>query len=337
MKLLGAAAALILPQLCAAAGSTCYYPNGRIAAPDAPCNPDAENSPCCGAGSGTVCLTNGLCLSAGGGTIRGSCTDKAWTAGECPNYCMFAQTGGTDLVSCSNVTHTDTSYCCDGYRAFCCDDGVDRFDVLPSNPQIAARYDSALGRFTSVAQRTTSSSSSSSTSSATSTGTSTGEPTTSTGNPTSSSPTESSTSQPTSEPDSPSPGLSTGAQAGIGVGVAALVIALIAVVFLLFKLRKAKQAAAAATATSPSTAAAGPDGQGAWEQQPYSDHKDGPPYYSGRVEMGPGMPPAELAHEPPRTGELGGYELSSELPSSPSSWQQQQQQQQQQQYQQQYR
>jgi hypothetical protein len=69
-------------QTCLAA-SKCYYPNGDESA-DYPCDPDAEESVCCADASvGFACLSNKLCLSPGGRTARGSCTDKTWKSPEC--------------------------------------------------------------------------------------------------------------------------------------------------------------------------------------------------------------------------------------------------------------
>jgi hypothetical protein len=68
----------------------CYYPNGLEAANDHPCDPSDTNSACCGGGLGAVCLTNKLCRSPDGNTIRGSCTDKSWASADCPQYCLGA-------------------------------------------------------------------------------------------------------------------------------------------------------------------------------------------------------------------------------------------------------
>ena len=151
---------------------------------------------------------------------------------------LGAVTGGTDLVSCSNVTGSDTSYCCDGPAfAFCCDKGVARFDVLPSKPQVLARWDAKATQFVAVSQTvtaTTSSYTSSTTSRATSSATT---------NPPVAATLSSSASQ-TAPPESTTiaqpPSLSTAAQAGIGVGAAFLALALAAVAYLLFKLRNKK-------------------------------------------------------------------------------------------------
>ena len=85
--LLGALAAL---QTCSA---KCYYPDGTQAA-DFPCDPDAENSMCCGDGRpvkdfvGFACLSNKMCQSSSGRIIRGSCTDPTWKSPECVGYCL---------------------------------------------------------------------------------------------------------------------------------------------------------------------------------------------------------------------------------------------------------
>ncbi|KAK3898023.1 hypothetical protein C8A05DRAFT_19320 [Staphylotrichum tortipilum] len=220
------------------AQNQCFYPNGARATNDFPCDPEAADSSCCGGGMGTVCLSNKLCSGPDGNIIRGSCTNKDWNSSGCPLFCLTAMTGGTDLVSCSNVTRTDTSYCCDGGRPFCCDDGVARFEVLPSRPQTVARWDAKASQFVVVQEQTSSSGASATSSQTSSTATSTF------GSVTSSS-TESSGSQ-TSPPRAPdssaaqSGGLSSAAQAGIGVGAGVLALALGAVAYLLFKLRSKK-------------------------------------------------------------------------------------------------
>jgi len=66
----------------------CFYPNGVLATSDAPCDPDAADSPCCGKGMGTVCLTNKLCSGPDGNIIRGSCTNKDWNSPGCPLFCL---------------------------------------------------------------------------------------------------------------------------------------------------------------------------------------------------------------------------------------------------------
>lgn len=65
----------------------CYYPNGKVAEPDFPCDVNAEVSVCCG-GRGTQCMSNRLCQDPDGRVIRGSCTDKNWLSPECGLYCL---------------------------------------------------------------------------------------------------------------------------------------------------------------------------------------------------------------------------------------------------------
>ncbi|KAK1987079.1 hypothetical protein LZ30DRAFT_703533, partial [Colletotrichum cereale] len=66
--------------------------------------------------------------------------------------CVFfadAMTGGTDLISCSNVTGIGTSYCCD-HAANCCNSGIGRFDILPAEPQVWATWNRESTRFVVV-------------------------------------------------------------------------------------------------------------------------------------------------------------------------------------------
>lgn len=74
----------------------CYYPDGSTAKQDAPCS-STGNSTCCG--SQYACLSNNICASVdttddptdSTGYVRGSCTDKSWTAGACPMFCKDGQ------------------------------------------------------------------------------------------------------------------------------------------------------------------------------------------------------------------------------------------------------
>ncbi|KAK3292907.1 uncharacterized protein B0H64DRAFT_476539 [Chaetomium fimeti] len=229
---------LFLAHLCLAQ-KQCYYPNGQIAVNDSPCDPDADDSPCCAGGQGTTCLSNKLCRGPDGNTVRGSCTDKRWDSPDCALFCLTANTGGTDLISCANVTGSDTTYCCDNHRAYCCDSGVARFEVLPPKPQILANWDDRASAFLPFKQTTSSSTSSKSTS------TSTRPPTNSSTPPpypTASTPTSNTQLPGTSADPIAAPTLPLAAQAGIGAGAGVLAIALAAVAYLVFKLRRNKWA-----------------------------------------------------------------------------------------------
>ncbi|KAK6193929.1 Protein SABRE [Pestalotiopsis sp. IQ-011] len=137
---------------------------------------------------------------------------------------MSASTGGTDLISCSNVTNTDTSYCCDHTNG-CCDSGVSRFTVLPASPTTVATWNSTLSRYVQLSTSTSSSS--------TSTTTGTQSEKTTSGSSTATSSSTSGAASPTSS--SSSSGLSTGAAAGIGVGGAVAAIAIAAAIFFLVR------------------------------------------------------------------------------------------------------
>ncbi|KAL6697227.1 hypothetical protein J3F84DRAFT_368357 [Trichoderma pleuroticola] len=218
---------LLVP--CSAALKQCYYPNGSPSS-DFPCDPNAKQSACCGGGLGAACLSNKLCQSNDGNIIRGSCSDKNWSSPECANFCLSADTGGTDLISCSNVTNTDTSYCCDHTNG-CCNSGAGRFNVLPKNPQVWATWDNGATVYKVVG--TVFTGTPSTTSRAPTKATSTTTTTTTSAAPTNSSPSQSNQSS----------GLSNGAKAGIGVGVAVGVILVAVVAFLVWKLRQRKASA----------------------------------------------------------------------------------------------
>lgn len=168
------------------------------------------------------------------------------------------------MVSCSNVTNTDTSYCCEGVSE-CCDSRVGLMNIQPPNPGIWAAWDADSDGYVVRAPLSTASSTSSSTSTSTSTTSTTEEaetPTTSTAGTTgNATPTDTASGQ---SPDDQSDrstnsgneasaastgGLSTGAQAGIGVGAAAGAILLAALAFVFWKYKRLQaQTAAAATA-----------------------------------------------------------------------------------------
>ncbi|KAI1631020.1 hypothetical protein F4809DRAFT_634189, partial [Biscogniauxia mediterranea] len=215
---------LLCPSL--AAVSRCYYPDGEIS-PDYPCNADLDSSACCGGSAGSVCLSNNLCQTRDGDVIRGSCSDQYWGAAECAHYCLSSVTGGVNLISCSNVTNDDTSFCCDNTDG-CCDSGDGRFSVAPHNPTTYATWHTLSSRYVVLEAVSTST------------------PVTS-----SSSPTSSSSIQPTqaTQTSSPSPtaansppgdssDLSTGAKAGIGVGAGVGVVVIILLSYVLWRLRK---------------------------------------------------------------------------------------------------
>lgn len=328
LTLFGAIALLSIFQfpLCSAQNK-CYYPNGLEATGDSPCDPSAENSACCGKSQGAYCLTNKLCRGPDGNTIRGSCTDKNWTSPECAMYCLSmplsisarsqryitnnnhlpgANKGGNDLISCQNVTNTDTSYCCDGHRDFCCDSGVARFDVLPSNPQTWATWNVAATSFIVVNKaQATSTPSSSLSSSATTTPTQTTTSLTSEQPPSTTAtyardnPSESSQAEPNQSPSS----LSTAVQAGIGAGVGVVVILIAAIGFLVWKLRRTKKA----TAEAAAAAAVAAQSQDHWNGYGQGDGSESAGWYysAGGVS----------AHkEPLPTQEVDGRGIIVELP-----------------------
>ncbi|RGP63541.1 hypothetical protein FLONG3_9847 [Fusarium longipes] len=294
-KLIAALFLYFLPTCLAA--SKCYYPNG-IEANDFPCDPDAEESVCCSGGLGTMCLSNKLCIGADGNTLRGSCTDKNWASPECAMFCLdkwLRGSGGADLISCSNVTGSDTSFCCD-HNPGCCNSGVGRFNVLPSDPQIWATWDRKAteyavvstvftGESTSTAAAVTSDASSLVTSATSTVITTTSEAATS-----------SSVPDTSASPDD-SAGMPIGAKAGIGAGIGVGAVLAAAVVYLLWRMRKNKKAAEREKQLPP--AYYGPGVGASWRQSHY-------PY--GTKEFQP-QPPQELHGQA-----LQGYSVRAELP-----------------------
>ncbi|KAI8672056.1 hypothetical protein NCS56_00667900 [Fusarium sp. Ph1] len=243
------------------AAQKCYYPNGEEA-PDHPCDEDAEVSACCGGSFGSICMSNKLCAGGDGGIVRGSCTDKNWASPECPLYCLGADTGGTDLVGCSNVTNTDTSYCCD-HNANCCDNGVGRFNVYPSKPKPWATWNRQATEYLVVGTMYTGDPASS-TAEATTTATSESSSASTTSEAATSATGEAQAPEPT---EASAPGLSTGAQAGIGVGVGVGALVVAAVIYLFWKMRKNEKAAKEAKHSPPDYGA--PQMDNAWQQTHY--------------------------------------------------------------------
>ncbi|KAL4999592.1 hypothetical protein BDV10DRAFT_164599 [Aspergillus recurvatus] len=92
-------------------GATCYYPNGNEAANDVQCTPGA-NSACCG--SGSICLSNGLCMSIVQpfGLSRGSCTDPSFEIDECTSACTDIQRNTGCAIIPYNNTDQGAYYCC---------------------------------------------------------------------------------------------------------------------------------------------------------------------------------------------------------------------------------
>ncbi|KAK3985668.1 hypothetical protein QBC44DRAFT_334583 [Cladorrhinum sp. PSN332] len=259
MKLLSSiATSLLLAQSCLAA-KRCYYPSGKEAVGDHPCDPDAEDSPCCaGQGLNHHCLSNGLC--AGGTQIaRGSCTDQSWRSGECTQVCLSAAFSdrGSDLVSCRNATGPDTdSYCClPNASGDCCNKGIGRFSILAELPHTWATFDSASSKFAIVTPKSKNDPSPSAT-------------TTSSSSTSTSATARETASTPTSDPDrdsngsekqpgsgqqtenGSSSGLSGGAKAGIAVGAAVGALLIGAILYLLWKLKKSRDMHAAPQAPS---------------------------------------------------------------------------------------
>lgn len=157
--------------------------------------------------------------------------------------CVDTEGAVQDLVSCSNVTGSDTSYCCAG-AVNCCDGGVGRFNILPSKPQTWAMWDASSAEYLVVTPlaRTGSASRTAVATSATPTPDASGRTrslTTASQTPaqTGTAPGQSEGSQ----GSTPSGGLSQGAQAGIGVGAAVGVLLISAVGYLWWKLKRTKK------------------------------------------------------------------------------------------------
>ncbi|KAK7935887.1 hypothetical protein PG985_001382 [Apiospora marii] len=274
--------------LCAGAG-TCYYPNGKVAADDLPCNPNSDVSPCCGNGLGWVCMENGLCLAPQGNTIRGSCTDKNWGEG-CTRFCLGENLGGTDLISCENSTGIDTSYCCDHQNGPCCENGVGRFNVLPPHPSTSATYNNQASRYDVLPQSLKPSPTPTSPSSAAGPKASDrdGQSSADQSGPAATA----GTAQPT---DKSSEGLSSSASAGIGVGVGLGVSALAVISYLLWRRHRKNKASRDFAQGSPS----GPYGvaSGMPQQQAVAEYYKPQPQPQWQTSPPQEMPSSTYVHE----------------------------------------
>ncbi|RMJ06706.1 hypothetical protein CDV36_013694 [Fusarium kuroshium] len=105
------------------AHAQCYYPDGKDATTDKPCQPDAEVSACCA--DGYVCMSTGMCqfvdLEGTGRFARGSCTNQDWSSSSCPNYCIDGdEAGGADVTRCQG--YTDRFFCPKSQTANVCKD-----------------------------------------------------------------------------------------------------------------------------------------------------------------------------------------------------------------------
>ncbi|KAI4217745.1 MAG: hypothetical protein L6R36_009290 [Xanthoria steineri] len=155
----------------------CFFPNGKTAVGDIPCNPTAADSVCCG--KGWTCLSSKVCEfnqdsldsdvdNSIGEQWRGSCTDKDWQSGLCPKFCYeqnenWARDGPQWVRSCGQK-----NYCCQpgpGNATSCCEKGEQfKLDaarvltVIPENPETVSTSSSTM---TSAQPRTSSLSSSS--------------------------------------------------------------------------------------------------------------------------------------------------------------------------------
>ena len=80
----------ILGKVSTISAQKCYFPDGSVSSHDTPCRAPSSGqaSSCCAYSD--VCLDNNLCLAQGGGEAfsRGSCTDREWQSGDCPQFCQ---------------------------------------------------------------------------------------------------------------------------------------------------------------------------------------------------------------------------------------------------------
>ncbi|KAL2152770.1 hypothetical protein VTH82DRAFT_5955 [Thermothelomyces myriococcoides] len=189
---------------------------------------------------------------------RGSCTDPTWQSPECPKFCTHLEDGGYYMVSCANVTQTDTFYCCTD-RPYCCDRGIGRQEILPPPSVTWATWNPEQTRYNVVnplatGSTTISSLSSSSTSSSASFSSSSLTSSSSASSRLAEQPSETRTTANPGDPEEPdsgesnfdeSTGLTKAAQAGIGVGAVGGALLIAAVAYLWWRLDRTQKVLAA--------------------------------------------------------------------------------------------
>jgi hypothetical protein len=117
--------------------AVCYFPNGETIQ-DTPCSPESANSTCCG--PGYACLSNNVCgltehvaadiRKLSPYYVRASCTDKTWSAKECPSFCKNTTNGdnvgvgGMGVAKCDGDGSVDRYYCRNSLTADLTDNAI---------------------------------------------------------------------------------------------------------------------------------------------------------------------------------------------------------------------
>lgn len=132
--------------------STSYKYSGQIGntgtddSGDVPCDPDAQVSACCGAGS--ICLSNLYCYDANITTanVPGTCTDQSFTDPACPCPPTTSLDYTDDVTFCP-----DGSYCCGNNNTACCSSNSGNLEIFYGNPgTIPSATASLLGYYSSL-------------------------------------------------------------------------------------------------------------------------------------------------------------------------------------------
>lgn len=119
-----------------ATATTCYKYSGQIgdtgtddAVDDVPCDPNAQVSACCGAGS--ICISNLYCYDANITTpnVPGTCTDQSFTGPACPCPPTTSLDYTYDVTFCP-----DGSYCCGNNNSACCSSNNGNLEIFYRNP-----------------------------------------------------------------------------------------------------------------------------------------------------------------------------------------------------------
>ncbi|KAF2216998.1 hypothetical protein CERZMDRAFT_80986 [Cercospora zeae-maydis SCOH1-5] len=86
----------------------CYFPDGSLSKHKS-CSAMGTASSCCA--SNAFCLDNGLCFEEGVVT-RGSCTDKDWKSGACPDYCKAEQPNRSVAITPCSMNGSQSTFTC---------------------------------------------------------------------------------------------------------------------------------------------------------------------------------------------------------------------------------
>lgn len=100
-RLASVLATVLLAAVIPLTSATCYDRSGNVRSQWLPCDPNASTSTCCS--SNDFCMSNGLCLNAGGNQAytQQGCTDNKWGL-PCNFYCRECASTSHHITSCTS-------------------------------------------------------------------------------------------------------------------------------------------------------------------------------------------------------------------------------------------